>query len=131
MMTVELTMLFWAVVLTFAQLLVAVLLAIGQLGLTELTGNREGLGPPSEMAGRAKRAHANMLESLVLFAILILVVQVAGLNNEMTALGAQIFVFARLVYAVVYIVGVPWLRTVIWAISVVGMVIIALPILAA
>ena len=83
------------------------------------------------MAGRAKRAHANMLESLVLFAILILVVQVAGLNNEMTALGAQIFVFARLVYAVVYIVGVPWLRTVIWAISVVGMVIIALPILAA
>lgn len=131
MMTVELTMLFWAVVLTFAQLLVAVLLAIGQLGLTELTGNREGLAPPSEMAGRAKRAHANMLESLVLFAILILVVQVAGLNNEMTALGAQIFVFARLVYAVVYIVGVPWLRTVIWAISVVGMVIIALPILAA
>ncbi|HJM90721.1 MAG: MAPEG family protein [Alphaproteobacteria bacterium] len=130
-MTVELTMLFWAVVLTFAQLLVAVLLAIGQLGLTELTGNREGLAPPSEMAGRAKRAHANMLESLVLFAILILVVQVAGLNNEMTALGAQIFVFARLVYAVVYIVGVPWLRTVIWAISVVGMVIIALPILAA
>ena len=130
-MTVELTMLFWAVVLTFAQLLVAVLLAIGQLGLTELTGNREGFAPPSEMAGRAKRAHANMLESLVLFAILILVVQVAGLNNEMTALGAQIFVFARLVYAVVYIVGVPWLRTVIWAISVVGMVIIALPILAA
>ncbi len=130
-MTVELTMLFWAVVLTFAQLLVAVLLAIGQLGLTELTGNREGLAPPSEMAGRAKRAHANMLESLVLFAILILVVQVAGLNNEMTALGAQIFVLARLVYAVVYIVGVPWLRTVIWAISVVGMVIIALPILAA
>ena len=131
MMTVELTMLFWAVVLTFAQLLVAVLLAIGQLGLTELTGNREGLAPPSEMAGRAKRAHANMLESLVLFAILILVVQVAGLNNEMTALGAQIFVFARLVYAVVYIVGVPWLRTVIWGISVVGMVMIALPILAA
>ena len=130
-MTVELTMLFWAVALTFAQLLVAVLLAIGQLGLTELTGNREGLAPPSEMAGRAKRAHANMLESLVLFAILILVVQVAGLNNEMTALGAQIFVFARLVYAVVYIVGVPWLRTVIWAISVVGMVMIALPILAA
>ena len=130
-MTVELTMLFWAVVLTFAQLLVAVLLAIGQLGLTELTGNREGLAPPSEMAGRAKRAHANMLESLVLFAILILVVQVTGLNNVMTALGAQIFVFARLVYAVVYIVGVPWLRTVIWAISVVGMVIIALPILAA
>jgi len=131
MMTVELTMLFWAVVLTFAQLLVAVLLAIGQLGLTELTGNREGLAPPSEMAGRAKRAHANMLESLILFAVLVFVVQVAGLNNEMTVLGTQIFVFARLVYAVVYIVGVPWLRTVIWGISVVGMVMIALPILAA
>ncbi len=130
-MTAELTMLFWAVVLTVGQLLVAVLLAVGQVGLTPLVGNREGLEPPSEMAGRAKRAHSNMLESLILFAILVVIVQLAGLNNSMTALGAQIFVIARLVYAVVYLVGVPWLRTAVWAIAVIGMVMIAIPILSA
>jgi uncharacterized MAPEG superfamily protein len=130
-MTVELTMLFWAVVLTFVQLVVAVLLAIGQVGVTDLVGNREGLAPPSEMAGRAKRAHTNMLESLILFTILVLIVQIAGLNNSLTALGAQIFVLARLVYAVVYLIGVPWLRTVIWSIAVIGMVMVALPIVSA
>ncbi|MBT3371954.1 MAG: MAPEG family protein [Rhodospirillaceae bacterium] len=130
-MTVELTMLFWAGVITVVQMVIAVLLAIGQLGMVPLIGNREGMGPPSEMAGRAKRAHSNMLESLILFAILVLIVQLAGLNNDLTALGAKIFVIARLIYAVVYLVGIPWLRTVVWSIAVVGMVMVALPIISA
>ncbi len=129
-MTVELTMLFWAVVLTFVQVVVAVQLANMQVGLPELAGNREGLAMTG-MAGRAKRAHANMLENLVLFAVLVLIVQAAGINNATTALGAQIFVLARLVYAVIYIIGVPWLRTVIWFIAVIGMVMIAWPIVTA
>ncbi|MBT4046148.1 MAG: hypothetical protein HOF11_21790 [Rhodospirillaceae bacterium] len=129
-MTVELSMLFWAVVLTFGQVVVAVLLAIAQVGLPALAGNREDV-TTSAMAGRAKRAHQNMLESLILFAALVLIVQVAGLNDANTALGAQIFVIARLVHAVVYLVGIPWLRTAVWAASAVGLVMIALPIIAA
>jgi len=46
-------------------------------------------------------------------------------------LGAKIFVIARLIYAVVYLVGIPWLRTVVWSIAVVGMVMVALPIISA
>ncbi len=126
-MTVELWMLFWAVVLTVVQVVVAVQLSNMQVGLSELAGNRDGFAPEG-MAGRASRAHRNMLENLPLFAILVLVVHVAGLSNDLTALGAQIFVIARLVYAVIYIIGVPWLRTGIWLISVVGMVMIAWPI---
>jgi uncharacterized MAPEG superfamily protein len=129
-MTVELTMLVWAVILTFAQVVVAVLLAMAQVGVPEIAGNREGL-ITSAMAGRAKRAHINMMENLPLFAILVLVVHMAGLSTEQTVLGAQIFVIARLVYALVYIIGVPWLRTGIWTVSVVGMAMIAWPILAA
>ncbi|MDP6692356.1 MAG: MAPEG family protein [Alphaproteobacteria bacterium] len=129
-MTIELTMLFWATVLTFVQVVVAVMLANTQVSLPELAGNREGISL-SGMAGRAKRAHANMLESLVLFAVLIVVVQIAGLNNDLTALGAQIFVIARLIYAVIYVVGVPWLRTGIWSIAVIGMVMVAWPIVSA
>lgn len=126
-MTVELTMLFWAVILTFVQMLVAVQLTLMEVGLPTLAGNREGVAATG-MAGRAKRAHANMLENLILFAALVLIVQAADLSSDMTVLGAQIFVFARLVYALIYIIGIPWLRTATWAVSVAGMVMIAWPI---
>jgi len=57
--------------------------------------------------------------------VLVLIAAVAGKANANTALGATIFFWARLVYAVVYLAGVPWLRTVVWFVSVVGMVMIA------
>jgi uncharacterized MAPEG superfamily protein len=123
-MTVELTMLFWAVVLTFVQMLVAVQLSTMQVGLPTLAGNRDGFAPEG-MAGRATRAHRNMLENLPLFAALVLVVQLGGLNNELTALGAQVFVIARLVYAVIYVIGVPWIRTATWFVSVIGLAMMA------
>lgn len=130
-MSIELTLLFSAVVLTFGQLLVTVLLGIGVgTGLTSLIGNREGL-IQSGIAGRSDRAHKNMVESLILFTVLVLIVQFASLNDSATALGAQIFVIARIIYAIVYLIGIPWLRTLVWTVSVVGMIILSLPILAA
>lgn len=120
----ELVWLLWAVALTFAQMLVAVSGATLQVGLPALAGNREGLPPFTGWAGRADRAHHNMLESLVLFAALVLIAVVSGRTNATTLLGAQIFVWARLAYAVVYVAGIPWLRTLVWLVSVVGMILI-------
>jgi uncharacterized MAPEG superfamily protein len=120
----ELMWLLWALALTFVQMLVAVSGATLQVGLPALAGNREGLAPCAGWAGRAQRAHHNMLESLVLFAALVLVAVVADKTNSATLLGAQIFVWARLVYALVYIAGIPWLRTLVWLASVVGLIII-------
>jgi uncharacterized MAPEG superfamily protein len=77
-------------------------------------------------AGRAARAHRNMLENLVLFAALVLVAVVAEKTNNTTLLGAQIFFWARLAYALVYVAGVPWLRTGVWVVSVVGLAMIFL-----
>jgi uncharacterized MAPEG superfamily protein len=42
----------------------------------------------------------------------------------MTLLGAQIFFWARVVYAAVYLAGIPWVRTAVWAVSVIGMLLI-------
>jgi uncharacterized MAPEG superfamily protein len=66
--------------------------------------------------------------SLLVWAVLLTLVQavVAGKTNAMTLLGAQIFFYARIVYALVYIAGVPWLRTGVWAVSVVGLAMIFL-----
>src|SRR5216117_3891674 len=96
----ELALLVWAVLLAFVQMLVAVTGATLQVGLPLLAGNREGLAPCTGWAGRAARAHHNMLESLVLFAALVLIAAVAGKTNAMTLLGAQLFFWARLVYVV-------------------------------
>ena len=126
-MTAELIMLFWAVVLAFVQVLVSVILSTKQAGLTELAGNRDTFMPEG-IAGRATRAHRNMLENLPLFAALVLIVHVAGLSSDVSVLGAQIFVIARLAAAIIYIIGIPWLRTAAFGISVVGLVMVSWPI---
>ena len=120
----ELMLLVWAVLLTFVQMLVAVGGATVQVGLPMLAGNREGLAPCTGLAGRAARAHHNMLESLVLFAALVLVAVVAGKTNASTLLGAQLFFWARVAYAIVYVAGIPWLRTAVWFVSIVGLALI-------
>jgi uncharacterized MAPEG superfamily protein len=120
----ELVWLLWTVALAFAQMLIAVSGATLQVGLPALANNREGLPPCSGWAGRAYRAHHNMLESLVLFAALVLVAVVTNKTNATTLLGAQLFFWARLVYAGVYLAGIPWLRTGVWLVSVIGLILI-------
>jgi uncharacterized MAPEG superfamily protein len=123
-MSLDLKLLVWSTALTVVQMLVAVLGATLQVGLPAIAGNREGLPEATSWAGRAQRAHRNMLESLVVFATLVLVAQAAGKANAATALGAQLFFWARIVYAPVYIAGIPWLRTIVWFASIVGLILI-------
>lgn len=125
-LSIELHLLVWSVALCVAQMVAAVAGATLQVGLSQLAGNREPLPELTGWAGRATRAHRNMLESLVLFAALVLVAQAAGVSNPMTVLGAQLFFWARLAHAVVYLVGIPWLRTGVWAVSIAGLVLIFL-----
>ena len=123
-MTPDLQMLVWSAALALVQMLVAVAGAQTQLGLPMLAGNREDLPAVTGWGGRARRAHLNMLESLVVFAIVVLVAHVAGRANESTALGAMLFFWGRVAYAIIYVVGLPWLRTAAWAVSIAGIVII-------
>ncbi len=128
-MTIELTLLVWSVALTFVQVLVAVAGASGQFDLATLAGNREGLPALTGWAGRAQRAHRNMLENLPLFIALVLIAQIASRTNAMTALGAQLFFWGRLAHAIIYVAGVPWLRTLAWLVSVIGLILIFLQLL--
>jgi uncharacterized MAPEG superfamily protein len=120
----ELIWLLWAVALTFVQMLVAVSGATLQVGLPMLAGNREAVPAFGGWVGRAQRAHHNMLESLVLLAALVLIAVVTNKTNSTTLLGAQLFFWARLAYAFVYVAGIPWLRTAVWFVSVIGLVLI-------
>jgi len=122
----ELMLLVWAVALTVVQMLIAATGSMMQVGIPALAGNRENLPTITGWAGRACRAHRNMLENLVLFAALVIVVVLAGKSNATTLLGAQIFLWARVAYAAAYVAGIPWLRTGIWLVSMVGLVMLFL-----
>ena len=123
-MTPEMMYLVWTVALTFILALTAVNGVMLQVGLPKLAGNREHMPEITGWAGRAIRAHRNMLESLVLFAILVLVAQIANIHTGMTLLGAQLFFWGRVAHAVIYIAGIAWARTIAWAVSVAGLVLL-------
>ena len=127
-MNTELTMLVYSVILTFLIISVPALGGILQNGLATQAGARDGLPEPSVFAKRARRLQDNMIENMVLFIPLVLAAQAAGVSTAQTALGAEIFVIARVLHAVIYLAGIPWLRPVAWAGGVVcmGMILLAL-----
>jgi uncharacterized MAPEG superfamily protein len=120
--TVELKMLGWSAILGLAYVLIAAALATQQRGLKWNAGNRDGeLKPLSGAAARAQRATRNFLETFGFFAAGALAVVVAGQNTSHTALGAEIYFWARLAYLPTYIAGIPYLRTLIWVVSLWGL----------
>ncbi len=62
-----------------------------------------------------------MLENLPVFAALVLAVHLTGVGDEETAFGATLFFWSRLAYAVIYVAGIPWMRTVAFIASLSGL----------
>lgn len=71
---------------------------------------------------RADRAYLNAVESFAPFAALVIVVHLAGKANAMTAFWAMAFFWLRLAHAVVYLLGIPYLRTLIFTLGYVAVV---------
>lgn len=120
-MTIELQMLGWSVVLGIVHVLVAAAFGTWQRGLRWNAGNRDG--EPQALntyAARADRANRNFLETFAFFAAATLAVVAMHKTGAQTAIGAQIYFWARLAYLPVYVVGIPYLRTAIWIASLWG-----------
>ena len=80
-------------------------------GLIDAVGYPDNPKPQSLWAVRLMRAHANAVENLVVFAALVLAAHALGVSNSAIATAAMVYFWARLVHAVVYTFGIPWLRT--------------------
>lgn len=119
-MTTELSMLLFSGLLFFAIIIVQASLAVSQNGLPAQGGSRDNLPEPTLLRKRFGRLIANFQENLLLFAIVVGVAHMAGVNNDTTALGASIFFYARIGHAIVYAFGWPWIRPLVWFVSVVG-----------
>ena len=98
-------------------------------GLKIAFGNRDKGTPISPLAFRADQTAQNTLEGFILFAALVVTAHVGGMNNAQTELGAALFFWARVAYIPTYLIGIAYLRTAIWLVSIVGLGIIAAPML--
>jgi len=95
-------------------ILAQVLAAAQKLGITTLAGNRDDLAKLDGAAGRLDRAQMNSVIALALAAPAFLIHIVQGSSGGGILLAAQIFLIARVVYVVVYTMGIPWIRTLSW-----------------
>jgi len=120
-MTTDLTMLVWTALLCLS-LPVTYLVGRSQVpgGLAWGFGNRGTDLSVADWAGRAERAHVNLIENLAPFAILVLTAQVTGRADARTALGSTLFFWARVGHAAVYIAGIPYLRTAVFFVGTAG-----------
>ena len=124
-MTTELCMLCWSVVLGLVLIAIATTCAIGQRGLGWAAGARDDVVPPlTGIGGRLDRARANFLETFPFFVAVVLIAHLLQRHSGMTVLGAQLYFWARLAHVPVYAAGIPYLRTLIWAVSIVGIVLL-------
>lgn len=129
-MTFELYCLAWTLVLAIAQILAAAQARTAQLGLGWSAGPRDQPpGPPSVLAGRLQRAQANLFETLPLFAAAVLIAVVAGRTGTLTWWGSLLYLLGRVVYVPLYAAGVPVVRSLVWGVSLVGLVLVLLNIL--
>jgi uncharacterized MAPEG superfamily protein len=125
--TVEFQMLWWSAALGLFQFLLVIIFS-GLAGRTPWAiGPRDTPGPAFGTVGaRLDRALGNFVESFALFAALVLMANAMGKHSPMSALGAQLYFFGRLLYVPVYAFGIPVLRTVVWVASYVGVILVLL-----
>ena len=124
-MTTELTYL----ALTLILALVQIFLPAG--ARTAEFGSKWNAGPRDEtpeakkpLTGRLERAQANLYETLPLFIGAVLIAHVAGRNGALTAWGTGLYFCGRVVYVPLYALGVPYVRSLAWLVSLIGLVLI-------
>ncbi len=130
-MNTDLRLLVYTALLAIVMWLPYILAAIRAYGLKRMAGAYPTPSYTSlpQWAQRLHRAHMNLVENIGPFAALVIVAQLTGAANAMTALGAQLFFYARLAQIVAHTAGIPWVRTGAFAVGWIGNIIILVQIL--
>jgi uncharacterized MAPEG superfamily protein len=129
-MTTELTLLVWTIVLAIVYIMAFDVVRTRQYGAQWNMGARDADMPPlSPFADRLGRAQANLFETLPLFIAAVLIAHVAAVHTRWTVLGAELYFWARVIYLPLYAFGVPVVRSLVWLVSLAGLLMIVFAIL--
>lgn len=121
-MTFELSVLAAAVVWGVIQLVAAAQTANAQYGLAWAASPRDADMPPLKpIPGRLSRNFRNYMETFPFFLAAIIVVQATGVHNALTHWGAIAYLGGRIVYTLLYVAGVPLVRSLFWNVALFGM----------
>ena len=127
-MTTELTVLAWGCVLALVHIFAAVRVKTRQYGTKWNMGARDEQLPPAEpIVGRLARAQANFFETFPIMIAAVLLVTISDQTNRWTAIGALLWLLARIVYLPIYAAGIPKVRTLIFLVSIVGLLMVLWP----
>jgi uncharacterized MAPEG superfamily protein len=125
-MTQEIIILLAVLALLFVLTAIQVLITMKQYGnISALSGRDDIPHLQPGLGGRLHRAIANLKEGLHIFTPLVLLTAILGISNEYTVLGAQIYLVARILHAPLYLSGITGLRTLAFAIGVLGLSLLA------
>ena len=116
-MTPELKMLTWVAALHLVIWIPYILNLIIVRGIVDAVGYPDDPQPMADWAQRMKAAHYNAVENLVVFAALVLTAHVTGVSSGTTVMACTVYFWARVVYVIVYTLGIPWLRTLAFAVG--------------
>ena len=94
-------------------------------------GSRDAPKDKAALQERAARTVANHIEGMMLFVPLVLIVELAALSSSLTILGAWLYIIGRLAFAPFYLLGVPYLRSLVWGVAVGGIMLIGYEVLIA
>jgi uncharacterized MAPEG superfamily protein len=126
-MTLELKMLALSIVLGLIQIVLVSHAASLQRGYVWTASSRDEAVPRlTGVAGRLERALQNFVETFPLFPAAVLTAHVADTHSWMTEWGAQVYFWARVVYLPLYGGGISLLRSFVWNVATLGIVLILL-----
>ena len=124
-LSIELKMLLYSVILGIVQLLTASLLSTLQRGVKWNISSRDQKAPElTGVAARMDRAFKNFMETFPFFVAAILMVQLTQMQSSNSMLGAQLYFWARLLYIPIYAAGITMVRTLVWAVSFIGLMMV-------
>ncbi|SDV48068.1 MAPEG family protein [Chitinasiproducens palmae] len=124
-LTFELQCLAWTLVLALVQIMAAAQARTAQYGLKWNAGARdEAPAPLKPLPARLARAQSNLFETLPLFAAAVLIVAVADRYSGLSHWGALLYLVARIVYVPLYAFGVPYVRSLVWLVSLLALVMV-------
>ncbi len=116
-MTPELKFLAWASVLTALMWVPYILNVISNNKLADAVGYPDKPLKMAAWAERMKKAHNNSVENLVVFAVFVLIANAVDISNAATTSAAAFYFWARVVHAGAYTFGIPWVRTLAFAVA--------------